>query len=40
MFHLQVAPLLLNLNASLLLVLTSDYNDLLLQVTELIDSDS
>ena len=39
MFHLQVdvvGPLLLN--ASLLLVLTTDYSDWLVQVTELIDS--
>jgi len=39
-FHLQVdivGPLLLN--ASLLLVLTTDYSDWLLQVTEHIDSD-
>jgi len=38
-FHLQVdvvGPLLLN--ASLLLVLTTDYSDWLVQVTELIDS--
>jgi len=38
-FHLQVdvvGPLLLN--ASLLLVLTTDYSDWLLQATELIDS--
>jgi len=38
-FHLQVdivGPLLLN--ASLLLVLTTDYSDWLLQVTELIDN--
>ena len=38
-FHLQVdvvSPLLLN--ASLLLVLTTDYSDWLVQVTELIDS--
>ena len=39
-FRLQVdvvGPLLLN--ASLLLVLTTDYSDLLVQVTELIDND-
>jgi len=39
MFHLQVdvvGPLLLN--ASLLLVLTTDYSDWLVQVTQLIDN--
>jgi len=37
MCHLQVDGLLL-LNASLLLVLTTDYSDWLVQVTELIDN--
>ena len=40
LFHWQIdviGPLLLN--ASLLLVLTTDYSDWLVQVTELIDSD-
>jgi len=39
-FRLQVDVIgLLLLNASLLLVLTTDYSDLLVQVTELIDND-
>ena len=39
MFHLQVDVVgLLLLNASLLLVLTTDYSDWLVQVTQLIDN--
>ena len=37
-FHLQVGVGPLLLNASLLLVLTTDYSDWLVQVTELIDN--